>query len=115
MLSFPAQAVDDAMGGVDVNEIREDHQSRSLRQENTATWPEGDYCIMPGNSRMCPEGFRKNSVSLAVPIIFGPMEKYNDGTHEEPYIRLGNAGGFNLVLKEYDQAYALRLTACCKF
>ncbi|EPB70482.1 hypothetical protein ANCCEY_10415 [Ancylostoma ceylanicum] len=60
--------------------------------ENTASWPEGDYCIMPGKSR-----------------------KYNDGTHEEPYIRLGNAGGFNLLLKEYDQAYALRLTACCKY
>ncbi|EYC28196.1 hypothetical protein Y032_0008g385 [Ancylostoma ceylanicum] len=83
--------------------------------ENTASWPEGDYCIMPGKSRVCPKGFRRDSVSLAVPIIFGPMEKYNDGTHEEPYIRLGNAGGFNLLLKEYDQAYALRLTACCKY
>ncbi|KAK6736177.1 hypothetical protein RB195_019072 [Necator americanus] len=68
---------------------------------------------MPKNSR-CPDEFRMDFVSLAVPVTFGPMEKYSNGKNEIPYIRLGRTGGFDLDLREYDQAYVLRLITCCK-
>ncbi|WKX93792.1 hypothetical protein Q1695_011229 [Nippostrongylus brasiliensis] len=79
-----------------------------------ASWPAGDYCIMPGRSPTCPEGFVADYIALAVPVFFGPREKYAGDVGQTPYVRLGRVGGFNLDLREYDQAYTLRLTACCK-
>ncbi|VDM55878.1 unnamed protein product [Angiostrongylus costaricensis] len=77
-------------------------------------WPDGEYCIMPGPSLRCPAGFQMDFVSLAVPMNFGLRELYTDRGKEVPYIELGRFGGLNLELREYDQAYILRLTACCK-
>ncbi|KAK5972515.1 hypothetical protein GCK32_022479 [Trichostrongylus colubriformis] len=81
---------------------------------SVAFWPDGEYCIMPGRSLACPEGFRMDSVSLAVPMNFGLREKYQEDGKDIQYIRLGHLGGFSLDVREYDQAYTLRLNACCK-
>ncbi|CAJ0606422.1 unnamed protein product [Cylicocyclus nassatus] len=83
-------------------------------QESRTTWPEGAYCIMPGRGTDCPYGFRMDSVSLAVPIDFGPNEEYSEGGRRVPYIRLGDTGGFKLARQSFDQAYTLQLIACCK-
>ncbi|WKX93789.1 hypothetical protein Q1695_011229 [Nippostrongylus brasiliensis] len=102
----------------DSNDVVDTEQAKSatppVKDSPPASWPAGDYCIMPGRSPTCPEGFVADYIALAVPVFFGPREKYAGDVGQTPYVRLGRVGGFNLDLREYDQAYTLRLTACCK-
>ncbi|VDN26493.1 unnamed protein product [Cylicostephanus goldi] len=97
------------------SKVREgDLRDGNTGSETRMTWPEGAYCIMPGRGTDCPAGFRMDSVSLAVPIDFGPNEEYSEGGRRVPYIRLGDTGGFKLTRQSFDQAYSLQLIACCK-
>ncbi|VDL77098.1 unnamed protein product [Nippostrongylus brasiliensis] len=102
----------------DSNDVVDTEQAKSatppVKDSPPASWPAGDYCIMPGRSPTCPEGFVADYIALAVPVFFGPREKYAGDVGQTPYVRLGRVGGFNLDLREYDQAYTLLLTACCK-
>ncbi|KJH49474.1 hypothetical protein DICVIV_04411 [Dictyocaulus viviparus] len=87
---------------------------KNEKNKSHTVWPPGEYCIMPGPSLQCPNGFINDFITLTVPVNFGVRERYHDKAGELPYIRLGNLGGFNLNLREYDQAYILRLNTCCK-
>ncbi|KAJ1346053.1 hypothetical protein KIN20_000729 [Parelaphostrongylus tenuis] len=91
-----------------------DRSTGGNHSNSGSPWPDGDYCIMPGPSLKCPYGFRMDFISLAVPVNFGTRESYREKGKELPYIELGSFGGMNLELREYDQAYILRLNACCK-
>ncbi|KAK5975783.1 hypothetical protein GCK32_012213 [Trichostrongylus colubriformis] len=81
---------------------------------SAASWPDGEYCIMPGRSLVCPKGFRMGSVSLAVQKYIGFGDTYRENGKDVRYIRLGQLGGFNFGYKPSDQAYTIQLNACCK-
>ncbi|VDO31150.1 unnamed protein product [Haemonchus placei] len=50
------------------------HEDVKKPSEAVSSWPDGDYCILPGRAFKCPEGFYMGSISLAVPMSFGTRE-----------------------------------------
>lgn len=58
--------------------------------------------------------FHKLTYKCCLNRLIFLLQRYNGGEEDVPYIRLGRAGGFNLEIREYDQAYTLQMSACCK-
>ncbi|KAK6035075.1 hypothetical protein COOONC_27419, partial [Cooperia oncophora] len=112
VVGLPFSSIHDSVTRNEVSDA--DLTEKSYSTDTVTSWPDGEYCIMPGPSLVCPKGFRSGSVSLAVPVNFGLRERYHEGDKEMPYIRLGNLGGFNLGVREYDHAFTLNLNACCR-
>lgn len=93
-------------------------QVRSMRPKvlrTQAVWPIGDYCIMPGNSGICPQNFAIGSVGFAIPIIIKSHQMYRDGGSYKRYVELGKIGGFDISIPENSHnIYKISLTACCR-
>ncbi|KAI1719980.1 hypothetical protein DdX_05345 [Ditylenchus destructor] len=74
-------------------------------------WPDGDYCILQGESSVCPVGFRFENIRLSVLQDF-KLEQADE--HGDPLIKLGRIGASKLTAEDYDNVYSLHLNVCCK-
>ncbi|KAI1727586.1 hypothetical protein Ddc_04901 [Ditylenchus destructor] len=74
-------------------------------------WPDGNYCILQGESSDCPVGFKFENIRLSVLQNFQPAQA---DEHGDRLIQLGRIGASKLTSEDYDNVYSLHLNVCCK-